>query len=203
MMTQPRLIAAAVAATALVSVAAGADDAPSFTYLAGVYQNSDLDSGGDGDGVGLVVSYEVGTNAHVYGTVGRSSIDTRFLDITGTSGSVGIGLHGPLGDKAAMFGRIGYVHVEVEVDSVPGSFFRGGGKADDGGLEAGFGVRARVVPSVELSGGVSYIDIDGEDSTSLFAGVEFLPVGHLGLGLSFSSSEDEQSISASIRYYMR
>ena len=88
------------------------------------------------------------------------------VDVDYTNFTLGGGYAWPLSGSADLYGKLGYVSAEVEVN-VPGL---GGFSVDDDGFLLGMGLRGRVAQQFELEGAVNYTDFsEGGDDTSLGA----------------------------------
>jgi len=110
-----------------------------------------------------------------------------------TSWSAGVGYHKDIAEKASFFGEVGYVDVDLDSNI---------GDVSDDGFSAGIGIRGLVASKVELAGGITYIDLsDAGDDTSFGAGIFFNVSDIVTLGAAYRTSDDSNSVSASVRIY--
>ena len=157
-----KLLSAVVAASLGLASAANAEG-PSYSYADLAYVSTD--DGGDEElnGFALRGSVEITDQVFLFGTYTDQSADSGGADVDYTTYRIGGGYAWSLSDTADLYGKLGYVSAEAEVN-VPGF---GGGSVDDSGLLLGVGLRGRVANVFELEGSVNYYDIDIGDETSL------------------------------------
>lgn len=149
-----------------------------YTFVELSYTDTELDLGpGDlsGDGLGLTGSLSVSDSVFLFASY--QTQDYQF-GIDGTSYDVGAGMRYGLKPQLDLVGELAWVNYEVDTPL---------GDAEDDGLGLGVGLRGRVNDSLELQGGVRYVDLEDSDT--------FLSVGGrwyfsrtlaAGFGLSFN-----------------
>jgi opacity protein-like surface antigen len=197
MRTRLLFLVVAAALPANAALAEGLDELP-YTGVRASYVTADIDDfEEDAAGVGLGVSFDVGQGVFVQ--AGYATAKTRDFDILGFRGSIevselglGLGYHHALGPKVDLVPLISVVRAETEVHGDFAALVEGD---DDTGWSAGLGVRALVTPSVELSGGLSYVDIYDDGSTSFSVEAFFHPASWLGVGAGYDVADDATTLS--------
>jgi hypothetical protein len=151
-----------------------ADEGFNYSYVELGYVQSNLDDYNvDGNGYGLRGSYEFTRNIHAF--AGYSDQDYDF-NVNATTLELGAGYALPVNPNMDVIGSASYVHAEVKAP--------GFGSADDSGLGLGVGVRGRVMNTVELTGGLRYVDFDNSGSnTSFNAGGRYYFTNRFAAGL--------------------
>jgi Outer membrane protein beta-barrel domain len=162
-----KLLSAMVAASLALPLVAAAGDNVTYSYADLAYVTTDIDGVDEElDGFALRGSLEVTDRAFIFGTYADQTAESGGVDVDYTNFTLGGGYAWPLSDSADLYGKLGYVSAEVEVD-VPGF---GGFSVDDDGFMLGAGLRGRVSQQFELEGAVNYTDFsEGGDDTSLGA----------------------------------
>jgi hypothetical protein len=127
-----------------------------YTFVQVGFLDADADVGPfdvDGDGFSVNGSFALRNNVHlVAGFTDQDydrGIDSRLL-------SFGAGFNTPLSSKLDFVADLSYV--DAEVATLQGS-------ADETGYDIRAGVRALVHSKVELEGRVSYLDLDGSETS--------------------------------------
>ena len=158
-----------------------AEEGFNYSYVELGYVKSDLDDYNvDGDGFGLRGSYEFTKNIHAFAAYSDQDFD---FNVNATTLELGAGYAWPVNPNMDLVGTASYVHAEVDAP--------GFGSVDDSGLGLGFGVRARVVDVVELTGGLRYVDFDNSGSnTSFTAGGRYFFTNNLAAGLDVESDDN-------------
>lgn len=178
----------------LIFAVPGLADGPSYNFVQGAYQSVDLDDDGginvDGDGYGLLGSFEIGDS--MFGFVGYVKTDFDFgIDLTQLQ--AGLGYHIGLTDNTDFYASLAYVEADFEA--------RGFGSSDDSGYGATIGVRSIVTDLVELYGEVAYADFGDGDNTSVGAGIWFNLTDRFALGLGAARDDDATAYGAGARLY--
>ncbi len=213
-----------VAAAGLLSgQAALADGGPRYTYVEGGWQHIALtgtgipgDENPDADGFTGGGSYAITDLFHVFAsygvaTFGLQSSDPGIFntDVDLSQLEVGAGINYAVTDAIDVVARAAYVDTEADVD--------GGGSSSDGGYRLEAGVRGMATPSIEVSGGLSYVDVgtlqfrdaegsggDGSDNDKNLAvrvGTLYSVTDWLAVGVSGSFSGNTKLYGANIRAY--
>ena len=157
----------------------------SYTYAQIDYLDAEFDEPDvEGDGFGLSGSLAVADLVHVYAMYQDLDFD-RGIDAT--LFEVGAGLNYALMQNVDLVGRLGYFDVEV-------------GSADDSGLTLRGTLRGRIGTSVELEGGVRYVDLDDSgDDTSLVGEGRWFFMPQLALGLGIDAGDDLTVLNVGLR----
>ena len=143
----------------------------------------------DGDGLGISGSYGFHPDFYLTGEYQTADmdfgVDLNILELA-------VGYHTPLSDQLDLTAQLGYVDAEVE---------SGLGSADDDGFMIGAGVRGALSDSVELNGGIDYIDFDqGGSETRSSAGFLFSLTEALTVGAAASSWDDINVYQLNLRF---
>jgi hypothetical protein len=165
----------------------------SYNLLEVGYVSNEIDAFGlDGSGFGLSGSFEF--NERVFGFA--SIVDADYdqgSDLSTTAVSVGVGFAWPLGSTVDLVSGVAYEQVRLHVD--------GGGSATEKGFSLNTGLRGRLGESMELSGGVKYIDFgDGLDDFTLGAGGRYYFTPAFAAGIDVSDNDDGTAWMVSLRY---
>ncbi|MGA1370492.1 MAG: outer membrane beta-barrel protein [Pseudomonadales bacterium] len=173
---------------------AWADDGPGYTYIDLGYIRTDIDDLDENlDSLGLAASVAMTENFYLFADYEDGSAEIGNIDIDANTFDAGLGVNLALTDTVDLFGEASYVRAELEA----GEF----GDVDESGYGLSAGLRAMVLPQLELNAGLSYVDIDGLDDTSIDVGAvwRFTDVIALILGASFA--DDANSYGAGVRFY--
>jgi hypothetical protein len=156
-----------------------ADEGVSYSYLEGGYVHSKLDDLDiDGSGFGIQGSYAFAKNVH--GFAGYQNQDFDF-DVNIDQWEFGAGVNFSVSPKLDVVGRLAYVGIKAEIPGLA--------SADDSGVGASAELRSRLTDTLELHGGVSYVNLnDSGNGTSgtLGARVFFTKMFALGADASFN-----------------
>ena len=185
-------------ASALMATTVMAADGPSYTYGQVSYVDMEFDDldgiDVDGDGFNFGGSVAIADMAHVFASYTDGDIDIDdfgFGDISAdyTEVAAGIGLNYAVSETVDLVGRLAYVSAEIEVS---------GFEVDENGYALGAGVRAMVMPQLELNGGVTYTDLgddfDSDTSLDLGAVYNFTDMFAAVGGISFSDDVTQYGI---------
>ena len=146
-----------------------------YNYVQGSYGQIDIDYGGlefDGDGPGISASLALGESFFIFGDYQTADMD---LDIDFNLSELAVGYHTDISPNLDVYANVGYVRIKAD------SFFF---SSNDDGVSVGLGVRGVVSQSVELFGGINYMDFDDPyDETRVHAGFEFSVTDNIGVGL--------------------
>lgn len=145
-------------ATLLAVPAVSMADGLSYNFVDAGYVTIDADGGGSNpDGFGIGGSFLFGPM--VFGQASYSRISGSGVDVD--SFAAGAGLRHGLADNVDLVGSAGLIFAKIDA----GSF----GSDDDTGYTLGGGLRAQVMPKLEVNGGIGYTNIfdDGNVTYSL------------------------------------
>jgi len=180
-----KLLLASVLAIPAVSNAEGL----SYSFAEANYITVDVDGGGTSpDGFGFGGSYLFDKNVFVeasYSALSAGSVDVDTI-------SAGLGLrHGLTNQIDAVVGA-GFLSTEVDVGNL--------GSDDDTGYFFKGGLRAQVMPKLEVNGGLAYAEIfdDGNTSFSLGGVLSLTPELALTGGAGFD--DDATTFTIGARY---
>ena len=116
---------------------------------------------------------------------------------------VGMGTHTPLTGNVSTYARVGYVTAEAEAEWAIDRDVTGSISTDGNGYSLGAGIRASVVPKLELSAGISLVSIEDESDTSLGAAVAYSLTHRVALGASLSVADDAIGAGVGMRFYFQ
>ncbi len=188
--------------TALLALSASATAQDfDYSFFSVGYSQIDIDDefigvGVDGDAFGAAGSYELNENIFLFGSLQVGELEASGFagDVDVTVYDVGLGYRMPLSDTVDFFGTVAYEYQELEDQGV---------SIDDNGFGIGVGLRARVSQSIELNGGIQYVDLGDMfgDDTAFTAGGQFALTDNVELGLSGSWGDDLSIYTLSGRFY--
>lgn len=166
----------------------------SWSYLEGGYVNTDIDRfDEDVDGFALRGSYELTDEVFVFGGYTDQSTSVAGRDLDVQSWNLGLGYAWPLGEALDLYGKLGYVSAEADLE--------GFGDADDDGYSLAVGLRGRAVEQLELEGAVSYVDLsDSGDDTTLDLGARWYFTPQFAFGIEGSFGDDANTYGLGVRW---
>lgn len=173
----------------MLSSATAMAEGPSYSYIQGLYQEVDVDFGGDADGDGFAVAGSVAINDSWYMFVDYASAEFD-LSIDFDRWAVGGGWHSAISETTDWFVTASYVDAEIS---------QGGFGFSESGFGASVGVRSMVSPNLELAGTVGYSD--PEEETAVRAELWYTVTGNLALGAAASFGDDLDTLGVGIRLY--
>lgn len=194
------LATATIAALALSasSFAKVTETAPDFSYVEAGYSSYDFD-GLDADGITINGSFELSETAFVnymYSNAETDGLDDLVgAEVDMDNYSIGIGARHALSANTALFGSVNYLRSEAD-------FFDVDVSGNGYGINAG--VKSRLAPEIEITGTVSYNDIEvegeSEDGVTGQVDLRYYFTNDIALGLSYAVGEDTDTISVGARY---
>ncbi len=166
----------------------------SYSYVDAAYLNTDIDRFNETvDGFGLRGSYELTNNVFVFAGYADQSTSVAGFDIDLQSYNLGLGYAWPLGKALDLYGKVGYVNAEADLQGV--------GSADDDGYSLAVGLRGRAVEQLELEGAVSYVDLsDSGDDTTLDLGARWYFTPQFAFGVEGSFGNDATTYGVGVRW---
>lgn len=181
-------------AFALSSAVQAQENELSWTYvdISAVGGEIDLDGDDDGDldftNGALMGSYGVTKYVALIAGVASGEIETSELcyctDIDTTQVSLGVALHYPVTSGFELVVPIAYQWIELD---------DGYDTIDDSGYSIGAGFRWRINQPIELSAGVTYVDIGNADDTSVAGTVRWHINELFSLAAGLAASDDTTS----------
>ena len=158
----------------------------SWTFVEANYLWQDVDAIDDSvDGWELRASLEIFFNIFLQGTYSQLSGDAD-LD----TGTLGAGIHFPIGETFDVFGILSWATAEVD-----GSGF----DSDEDGLMGEIGGRFRLGERIELNGEVIWADID-ESDTGFDIGARFYILDPLSVGANMTVFDEDESFALGARW---
>jgi len=187
-----KILPALVATAAVLPVVAQADGL-SYSYLEGAYINTDIDNfDRDVDGFALRGSFEVTDNVFLFGDYSDQSTSIFNTDYGLQQLKLGVGYAWPLDKNLDLYGKVGYVHAELDVP---------GRNPDDDGYLLAVGMRGRVLDALELEGSVNYIDLnDSGDDTSLGLAARYFFMPQFAVGLEGDFGDNADTYGVNVRW---
>ena len=143
----------------------------------------------DGDSFGISGSFEI--SDLVYLTADYNSADFDF-DIEQTVTGIGLGVHSNADSRSDVFGQFLLINVEIEQPLL--------GSDDDNGFGFVFGVRHFLNEKIELNGNITYIDVFEDSETTTSIGARGYLSEKMSLGLEYSTADDINGYTASLRF---
>ena len=188
-----KFASALAASAALVPFFAQAEGL-SYSYVDAAYVNTDIDRfDEDVDGFALRGSYEITNNVFVFAGYADQGTSVGGFDIDLQTYNLGLGYAWPLGSALDVYGKVGYVSAEADVQGL--------GDADDDGYSLAVGLRGRAVEQLELEGAVSYVDLsDSGDDTTLDLGARWYFTPQLAFGVEGSFGDDANTYGLGVRW---
>jgi hypothetical protein len=186
--------ASALAATAAFVPFLAQAEGFSYSYLDAAYVNTDIDRfDEDVDGFALRGSYELTDNVFVFAGYADQGTSVAGFDIDLQTYNLGLGYAWPLGKDLDVYGKLGYVSAEADVQGL--------GDADDDGYSLAVGLRGRAIEQLELEGAVSYVDLsDSGDDTSLDLGARWYFTPQFAFGVEGSFGDDASTYGLGVRW---
>lgn len=180
-----------ISCLALLSLSTAALADFDYTFVEGSYGQTEFDDFDvDGDAIGIGGSFAVTDSLHLFGGYSTADFDGG-VDMNTLQ--AGLGYRVGLSDALDVVGSVAFVRGEVE-------FL--GQSVDDTGYGLGLGLRAMASPAVELSGGVSYVDMGdlSDGDTSIGGGFLYHFTDAFALGLSAAFGEDTNTYALNGRF---
>ncbi len=163
-----------------------------YNYLQASYGTVSLDDSivdVDGSGLGISGAYAFHEEFYFAGEYQTADmdfgVDLNILELA-------VGYHTPLSEQLDMTAQFGYLNAEVEA--------AGFGSSDDDGFLVGAGLRGALTDTVELNGGIDYIDIDSGGETRANAGFLFALTETLTVGAKASFWDDINVYQLNLRF---
>lgn len=180
-----------ISCLALLSLSGAALADFDYTFVEASYGQTEFDDFDvDGDAIGVGGSFAVTDSLHLFGGYSTADFDGG---VDSNSFQAGVGYRVGLSDAVDVVGSLAYVTSEVEFAGV---------SVDDNGYGLGLGVRGMATPTLELTGGVSYLDVGdlSDGDTSFGGGFLYHFTDAFALGLSASWGEDTSTYALNGRF---
>lgn len=177
-----------------------------YTFVDIGYQYLDIDVDDiseDAHGLGVAGVVQINDWFHLWASTSLSRIEMEDVNVTTASIGVGFGAHTPLTDSVSTYANVGYVAAESEVEWAIAEDVNASISTDGNGYSLGAGIRASVLPKLELSTGLSLVSIEDESDTSLGAGVAYSLTHRVALGASLLVTDDAIGAGVGVRLYFQ
>ena len=205
-MTMTALLLALAMLPALAQSDAPATTVHDYTYVDIGYQYLDIDVDNireNAHGFGLAGGVQVNDWFHLWASSSLSTIEMEYVDVTTTTIGVGVGAHTPLTDNVSTYARVGYLAAEVEAEWAIDHDVNASVSTDGNGYSLGAGIRASVLPKLELSAGISLVSIEDESETGLGGGLVYSLTHNVALGVGILVTDDVIGAGVSMRFYFQ
>jgi opacity protein-like surface antigen len=172
-MTMTALLIALATLPALAQSDAPATRVHDYTYVDVGYQYLDIDVDNireDAHGLGVAGGVQINEWFHLWAGTSLSRVEMEYVNVTTTTIGIGMGAHTSLTDNLSTYANVGYVTAEVEAERAINRDVTASISTDGNGYLLGAGIRASVLPKLELSAGLSLVSIEDEIVTSLEGG---------------------------------
>jgi len=170
----------------------------SYDYIEGSYQSitdSSLGFDVDVDVFNLGGSFSISDNLAVTALYGSGEYDeVAGFDIEATEFDLGITYHQEVSSKTDVFGNFSIVNAEIEISDGVDTV-----SDDDTGNIITVGLRHMPSDQVEISGGISRIDIFDDTANSFGFGARFFANESISVGAGYNTGDDVDSFTLSIR----
>lgn len=153
------ILTVALGASLMLPVAALAGS-PGYSYVEAGYAVTDVDGVDDNfDGFALNGSIEVADQFFLFAGYAQQSASPFGFDVDLKSYTVGGGYAWPVSDTLDLYGKVGYVKSDFDVEGFGG---------DDDGYSLAAGVRAFVLEQLELEAAITFVDLSDSGSDTSF-----------------------------------
>ncbi len=169
---------------------------PNWTYIQGSYASADA-SGFDLSGFAVNGSRLIGDNFFLMGgySLLNGDVSGFDLDLDYADLSLGLGYRYAVNSSSDVYVAVSYEDRALEAS--------GGGYRDKesvNGYGVQVGARSMVTDNIELSGSLGMVSIDSESDTVFGLGANYFFNKSFSAGVSYSSSDDIDITSLSVRY---
>lgn len=205
-MTMTALLLALAMLPALAQSEAPATPIHDYTFVDVGYQYLDIDIDNiseNAHGLGVAGGVQINDWFHLWASTGVSRIEMEYVNVTTTTIGIGMGAHTPLTDNVSAYANVGYVTAEVEAEWAIDRDVTASISTDGNGYSLGAGIRASVLPKLELSAGVSLVSIEDESDTSLGGGFAYSLTDKVALGASLLVADDAIGAGIGMRFYFQ
>ena len=205
-MTMTALLLALAMLPALAQSKAPATPIHDYTFVDVGYQYLDIDVDNiseNAHGLGVAGGVQINDWFHLWASTGVSRIEMEYVNVTTTTIGIGMGAHTPLTDNVSAYANVGYVTAEVEAEWAIDRDVTASISTDGNGYSLGAGIRASVLPKLELSAGVSLVSIEDESDTSLGGGFAYSLTDKVALGASLLVADDAIGAGIGMRFYFQ
>ena len=169
-----------------------------------LYQDIDIDNRREqAHGFGVAGGVHVNDWFSLWASSSAVVLETETVDVTTAVIGIGVAAHAPVTDKLSAYASVGHLTAEVEAEWADGRDARVSVSTDGNGYTLGAGLRAWVLPRLELSLGVSLVSIEDESDTSLGGGFQYSLTDKVALGAVVSVADDVIGAAFGARFYFK
>lgn len=177
-----------------------------YNFLDVAYLYQDIDIGNVSEtahGFGVSGGAQLSDWFSLWASSSAVLMETETVDVTTAVIGIGVRAHAPLTDHASAYAAAGYLTAEVEAEWADGRDERVSVSTDGNGYSLGAGIRALVVPRLELSLAVSLTSYDDESDTSVGGGLQYSLTDKVALGAVVSVADDAVGAALGARFYFK
>ena len=170
--------------------------------VAYLYQDIDLDDRREqAHGFGVSGGVQLNDRFSLWASSSAVVLETETVDVTTAVIGIGIRAHAPVSDNVSAYASVGHLTAEVEAEWADGRDERVSVSTDGNGYVLGAGMRALVLPRLELSLGVSLTAYEDESDTSVGGGIVYSLTDKVALGAVVSVADDAVGAALGARFY--
>ena len=175
-----------------------------YTYVDIAYQYLEFeDLPENGHGFGLAGGLQVNDWFHLWAAGELSMFDIEEAQVTATAIGAGVGAHTALTRSISTYARVGYVWAEVEAEWATRNNVDVSASSDGDGYSLQTGIRASVLPRLELLAGVSLVSIEDESETGLVGEIVYNLTRNVALAAGISLTDDALGGGVGMRFYFQ
>ena len=172
--------------------------------LAYLYQDIDLDNRREqAHGFGVSGGVQLNDWVSLWASSSAVVLQTETVDVTTAVIGIGVRAHAPVSDTVSAYASVGHLTAEVDAEWADGRDERVSVSTDGNGYSLGAGMRAWVLPRLELSLGVSLVAYEDESDTSLGGGLQYSLTDKVALGAVVSVADDVMGAALGARFYFK
>ena len=172
--------------------------------VAYLYQDIDFDNRREqAHGFGVAGGVQLYDWFSLWASSSAVVLETETVDVTTAVIGIGVRVHTAVSDTVSAYANLGHLTAEVEADWADGRDERVSVSTDGNGYTLGAGLRAWVLPRLELSVGVSLVSYEDESDTSVGGGLEYRLTDKVALGAIVSVADDVVGAAFGTRFYFK
>jgi len=204
MMTALVLVLAALPALAESDARAPRVHDYNFLDVAYLYQEIDIENRHEtAHGFGVSGGIQLYDWLSLWASSSAAMMETEYVNVTTAIIGIGIGAHTPVSDTVSVYANLGYLTAEVEAEWAVDRDVSASVTTDGSGYSLGTGMRALVLPRLELSVGVSLVSIEDGSDSSFGGGLEYSLTDKVALGAVVSVADDVVGAAFGTRFYFK
>ena len=172
--------------------------------VAYLYQDIDLDNRREqAHGFGVSGGVQLNDWVSLWASSSAVVLQTETVDVTTAVIGIGVRAHAPVSDHVSAYASVGHLTAEVDAEWADGRDERVSVSTDGNGYSLGAGMRALVLPRLELSLGVSLVSYEDESDTSVGGGLVYSLTDKVALGAVVSVADDAVGAALGARFYFK